>query len=437
MRADAETTEVTDSTGVIANAASRAPRTSLQLLVDRNFGVLFWGKLVSLVAAWALMIVVIMLTFEVTGSAGWAGAMTAAQLGPQLFLGLLSGRLADSRGPVLQIVVGGVLSGVAALGLAAWMIAMTATDRELTPVPLLLASVAFGCGLAMSAPSMHSIVPRLVRPAELSGAVALNFFPTALARTLGPAGGAVVAALLGPTVCLIVVGAIFLISSLMFCFIRTMRTVAPPRDGEGSVVVALRYVARTPILVVSLFAVAAIGAGSEPAITLAPVLAETVGLGADGAGWVTSFFGAGGLFGVLVHKLLSRWLRPPAEGCVAMIALAAAMAVVGIGAPTAVFAGAMVVGGLSMVLGITAFSVAIQQNCDEVMLGRVMAMWVLAFAGVRPVAGLAQGFVADRVSPVAAVEGTVVLLVVACLLVAVVTVRDRRRPARSGRSARG
>jgi MFS family permease len=385
-------------------------------LVDRSFGALFWGKLISQVAAWALMIVVVNLAYEATGSASWAGAMAAAHAGPQLVLALLSGRLSDTYGPVSQIVTGSLLCGISAWGLVGWLWWVESEASSTSPIPLLIASLVYGCGMALSAPAMHSIVPRLVTPEELSSAVALNFFPTALARTAGPAGGALLAAVFGPAIRLAVVGSIFLASSAAFVTIRSVST-SRDRDARTNTVMArLRYVFGDRVLAL-LGGVAAVGFGSEPAITLAPALAELIGRSGHDGGLVTSCFGAGGLLGVVAHRLLSRWFMPSIEGCIAMVLLALSIAAAGCSPNLPVLCCALAVAGISMVVGITALSVAVQQRCDEVMLGRVMALWVLAFAGIRPLAGVVQGFFADTFSTRSAILSTAGLCITVAALV--------------------
>src|SRR5829696_1820642 len=96
---------------------SLPPRTVRQLLVDRDFGLLFWGKMASVVAVWGFFASTVTLAFQITGSASWVGVVGAANLVPQLGLALPAGRLSDSRGPRVPIVVGVVMSGSASIAL--------------------------------------------------------------------------------------------------------------------------------------------------------------------------------------------------------------------------------------------------------------------------------------------------------------------------------
>jgi len=159
-----------------------------------------------------------------------------------------------------------------------------------------------------------------------------------------------------------------------------------------------------------LFDVAAIGSASEAAIVMAPALADGLALGRMGVGWITAMFGLGGLLGVWGHRMAGTVLGPRGEGCLAMGLLAAAGTTIGMWHSMLAMGVSLVVGGAGMLMGISAFSFGVQLLSPAPMLGRVMALWVIAFAGVRPLASVALGFVADRASPSVAILGAAATL---------------------------
>jgi len=362
---------------------------------DRAFRTVFLGKLTYLIALWALSLVVVILTYRATGSAAWVGSVTVAQLGPQLLLAPLSGRMSDQYGPLRLIVIGGLVSGLSAIGLAAWVGVYGLGSGVLGAVPLLIASLSFGCGVAVWTPAVHAIVPELVSSAELSSAVALNFVPTAVARTIGPAGGAALAVSIGPVATLAAVGVGYVVAALAIFLIRSGQRMGSASRGDMRIRHAVRYVRTNRLLMASLVGTAAIGAAAEPAMTLAPVIASSVGHAASGAGWVSSAFGVGGLVGIFAHRWIRTFLSPLAEGCVALISLGVSMAVVAMVGALPVVAGSLSVGGASMVVGITGFSTVIQGTCQPTMVGRVMSLWVIAFVAIRPAAGMSLGLMSD------------------------------------------
>ena len=134
--------------------------------------------------------------------------------------------MSDQYGPLRLIVIGGLVSGLSAIGLAAWVGVYGLGSGVLGAVPLLIASLSFGCGVAVWTPAVHAIVPELVSSAELSSAVALNFVPTAVARTIGPAGGAALAVSIGPVATLAAVGVGYVVAALAIFLIRSGQRMA-------------------------------------------------------------------------------------------------------------------------------------------------------------------------------------------------------------------
>jgi MFS family permease len=380
---------------------SSRPRTSLQLILDRDFGRLFWGGLARTGGYWAQTLLVASLVYSTTGSAAWVGLVGTAQLAPQLALALPMGKLADRSGPLAQIVLGSVICAVSSLGLGLWI----AADQEATSVAVLLTSAfLYGVGFAICSPAVQSMAPRLVGDAELPRAVALIFaIPMSLGRAAGPVGGAALATAASPDMALGVVACAHLAFAACAAGIKVPSLDQPALTGHdmriGS---ALRSVQRERRLLILLLGVAVVGFGAEPAITLAPAMADELGEGVGGAGRIASAFGLGSLLGVIVQRPLEARVHAATLSRSAMLVLGCSLALAG-ASPTMAFATtAMGLAGASMLLAVTGFSVAIQQICAPEMLGRVMALWLIAFLGVRPLAGVAEGFVADRLSASAA-----------------------------------
>lgn len=360
-------------------------------------------------SAWAFTITAVTLAFELTGSPVWAGLASASQLAPQLLVAMASGRLADVRGEVLPIVAGGLAAGIPVLGMSVCYF-VWGPSFEGSIYVLLVCAFLVGCGMALFAPAMQSIVPRLVTAEELSSAVSLNFLPMAVGRTVGPAGGAALLFWCGPAWTLLVLGFSFVLSSIAFLFVQVPR---PAKVAGGRKVrAALAYVLRDRVIAYHLVAVAFIGACAEPVITLAPFIADSVGHH-GGGGWIVAAFGLGGMFGVVAHRLAQRRLISSTEGYVAMLALGVLLTVSSVVHRLDVLLGLMVLAGCALVVGITAFSVAVQQCCRPEMLGRVMAMWMLAFVGSRPAAALIIGVVAEHLALWVAWVGSGALLVIA------------------------
>ena len=386
------------------------PRSSLRLMFDPTFGVVFWVKLVMQTAVWAFIMISAILTFKLTDSAAWVGIVGAAVMLPQLGLALLSGRLSDQYGPVRQLVSGSLISGAAVLAWSLWF-AFSDVGPDVKALALLIASLVFGVGLALSSPAQQSIVPLLVTPEELPAAVGLNFVPMTLARTAGPALGALGLSAWGPVPATLLVGSVTLLVIPCFWLIQRRLDQDFTAAGDHRILSALKLVWTHKPLLLSLLGVAAIGAGSEAAVTLSPVVASSLGESSSGGGVLTAAFGLGGLIGVILHRLFEGRGSAGVHGCVAMIFLGGAVIVAPLGGTLAFAAGVLVLGGAGMVAGFTAFSIAVQLGSPPEMLGRVMALWTLAAAGFRPPAAVVLGFVADHFSMATALIGAGLFMV--------------------------
>ncbi|GAA5192261.1 MFS transporter [Arthrobacter gyeryongensis] len=381
-------------------------------MFDPTFGVVFWVKLVMQTAVWAFIMISAILAFKLTESATWVGIVGAAVMLPQLGLALLSGRLSDQYGPVRQLVTGSFISGAASLALSLWFL-FSDVGPDVGATALVVSSLIFGVGLALSSPAQQSIIPLLVSAEELPAAVGLNFVPMTLARTAGPALGAFAVNAWGPVPALLFAGSITLLVIPFFRLIQRRLVQGFTAAGDHRILSALKFVWTHKPVLVCLIGVAVIGAGSEAAVTLSPVVANSFGEPSSGGGVLTAAFGLGGLIGVVIHRMVERRGTAGLQGCLAMIILGAAVVVAPLGGTLSFAAGVLVLGGAGMVAGFTAFSIAVQLGSPPEMLGRVMALWTLAAAGFRPPAAVVLGLVADHFSTETALIGAGLFMVAA------------------------
>lgn len=165
-------------------------RSALRLMFDPVFGVLFWGKMFSVVAVWTHGIVAAIVMYDATGSALMVGLVGVVQFAPQLIFSPTTGKWADTGNPARQILMGRVLCVLGSGAVALWL----ALSEQHAAAAVLAGTLLVGIGFVVGGPAMQSIVPNLIRDGELSTAMALNSIPMTIGRMIGPVIGAYLAA---------------------------------------------------------------------------------------------------------------------------------------------------------------------------------------------------------------------------------------------------
>jgi len=390
----------------------QAQRTAWQLVADRTFGTIFWGKFISVFAVWAFTIAAAIVTYEVTGSALLVGVVGAAQYLPQLVLGPWSGKQSDKHGAVPQILGGRVLCALAAITLGCVLLKFD--DDAHGAVFLFVAAFATGIGFAIGSPAMQAIVPQLVTREELPTAASLNTVPMIVARAVGPAAGGFLLVHIGSGWTFIVVG---VCHAIFACALLTVtRPAHAAHERDTSVRGALRFVWSDRTSFVLLLGVAAVALGAEPSTSLAPVIARELGGSASVAGVIASTFGLGGVSGFLLQVSVVSRMSSARQASVGLFAMAAGLVVASAGyVRPALFAG-MVITGMGMSWALSGLTALLQSRTPDALMGRVMALWLAAFGGSRPVASFASGGLADLFSARVSLSVTALAMVVVAIL---------------------
>jgi MFS family permease len=394
--------------------ATRPPSTNPQLLVHRSFGPFFWGNLLSNCGLWFHNIAAAVVVFNLTGSALLVGAVSVMLFLATLVLAPYAGAVTDRVDRRRLMLAGQLIAFAAATSLAVWT-AVVGAENLPGAWPVLAATGVIGVGYAFSIPAMQALVPALVDPVDLDGAIALNSVTFNIARALGPALAAATLVAAGPAVAFAVNATSYLGLLAALLWIRP-RPVAAEGRGDGSVREGLRYVRSQPAVGLLLLATAGIGFGADPVNTLTPPLAAELGGGDGLVGLLVSAFGAGAVLATTVAARLGRRYGQVRVGAAGMGGLVLGM--VGLAAaPTAPAAvGALLLAGFGFLHAITGLTTAMQRAIPEGLRGRVMALWSMAFLGSRPLAAVLDGAIADAVSPRAGVLAAASVTLAAVLL---------------------
>ena len=399
-------------------------------LAIHNYRLFFVGQAVSQIGTWMQSVAISWLAYELTGSATTVGLVLAAQFLPLLVFGAYGGVVADrlARRPLLIATQTSLAVLALTLGL------LTAADLTRLWTLFCIAG-AIGFVLTVDNPARQSFVIELVGADRVQNAVSLNSVLVNASRAIGPAIAGALIATLGVSVCFFAnaVSFIAVLAALTLIASAQLHPTAPIRAARGQLVEGLRYVRRTPELLVPLVMMALIGTLAYEFSVLLPSLAHrSLGGGAATFGLLTSAMGAGAVIGGLAVAALGfTGQRPLTIAALAfgvtILAAAAAPTV-----PLELLALALV-GACSTGFMATGNS-TLQLTTEPAFRGRVMALWAVMFQGTTPIGGPIIGFAAQHASPRAALAiGGVACLVAAGLGAA----GAKRAQGRHGRLARG
>lgn len=195
-----------------------------KLFINRDFALLFWGRLVSQIGDGIHYLALTWLVLDLTGSGTALGTMLFASSIPMVILAPFSGVLADLWDRKTIIVSMDILRGLIILALA-----LVYRAGALT-MPILYAATVFS-SLAgvLFGPAISAALPGLVEKEELVKANSLNTFSRAATSIIGPVVGAFLLGFTGYFGVFLLNGTAFILSAISEMFIRF-----PRRDGQQS-----------------------------------------------------------------------------------------------------------------------------------------------------------------------------------------------------------
>jgi MFS family permease len=395
---------------------AQGPREAVRLITSRHFGPYFFGNALSASGGWFHNLAAAILVYRLTGSELLLGVLAFSQFIPVLVLAPWAGRAAD-RFDRRRLVI--TVQGIAA-ALAALVAALAWAGSATAPVVIAI-SAGLGVTMAFSVPSASALLASLVDRRDLPTAVGLNSMTYNLARAAGPA-------LAGVTVATVGIPAAFALNSVSYLALMGGVAVSRPRrqePGRGTRFRdSLRLLRAQPRLAGLLAIVMLVGFASDPINTLAPAFAHEFGRPDTDAGFVIGVFGAGAVTAAFVlagrvagsRRRMATTLTLLGCGVVAFSVtpwLPAALAI-------------LFVGGFGYLASNTGATARLQLEVEEAQRGRIMALWGVAFLGLRPVASLVDGAIAGAFG--VRVAG-VVLAVPALLAALAISLSSRPRPA--------
>lgn len=362
----------------------------------RNFRNFWIGQLASLVGTWMQTVAMAWLVLELTDSPLAVGLVWTCQFTPVTVLGMLGGVSADrwSKRRLLFLTQTGAALQALALGL------LTLSGHIQYYQVLILAAV-LGTFNAFDMPTRHSFIVELVGRDALLNAIAFNSSAFNAARILGPAIGGVLIARFGAGVVFLINAASYLAMIAGLFAVRESALFAQPahqREGVwASLKSGLRYVRGSAPVTLAVFLVGVVATFGMNFTVLLPVMARDVfRIGSEGFGALMASLGVGSVCAGLVLAFRRR-----VDPIRTMLVGAGGLALADIGlalSPRVHFtplAFALLFGAGFAAVSLTATAnTAIQSRVPDELRGRVMSVYLTAFAASVPLGGLFAGALA-------------------------------------------
>ncbi len=373
-------------------------------LGNRNYRIYTSGNICSHFGMWAYRIALQWLTWKLTGSAFWLGAIAMADLFPTVFLAPLAGAITERVNRLAMMRFSMLFTTAQAVVLAYCCFTGIVTIELVFVLTLLL-----GLVLAINHPVRLVIVPNMVGRTALASAVAINSLIFNVARVAGPSIAGVIIAVAGDE-WVFGVGIVFAFNAVgNGIFAIALFSIRLIQEGVSSSQASLKRIpaeiragfsytfSHTGLgtMMIILFIVGICG---RTYIDLFSGFVETIfQRGPDALGMLVSAVGVGAVLGGF-------WLaqRGHIRGLTRIVLLnililALVLLVFALSTNFYVAVAAVLIGGFAMTVAGTGEHTLIQASVDEHMRGRVVSLYGAISRGCPSLGSLMMGWIGDHV----------------------------------------
>jgi len=288
----------------------------------RDFRHLFLAELVVFGSDWFVLVPLLVLLPELTGSGVPGALVLAIDTGTIALLLPYTGTVAD-RADRRRIMITANLAAIVGV-----LLLLLVRGRAAVPLALLAVS-AVAVSKAFYSPAATAALPNLVPPEDLAAANAVAGSAWGTMAVVGASIGGVLSAAFGPYASFAISAASLAAAAGLTVLIRRpmqapRERVGPPPRAWAALVESLRYLGGRPRVLALVTVKSAVGLGNG-VLTVFPLLAAAFGAGPIGAGLLFAVRGAGALVGpLLTGRVLAHrsWLLPGLAVSMSMYGLA-------------------------------------------------------------------------------------------------------------------
>jgi MFS family permease len=360
----------------------------------RNYRLFFMGQIVSLAGTWMQNIALAWFVVELTDSPLAIGALAFCRFLPFMLFGLYAGVIADRFDNRKLVMATQAAQMVVSIALTA----LVYSGVENIPATFALAFIG-GAALVLDAPGRQSLTFQMVGRDELPNAIALNTGLFNGARIIGPAIAGAITAAGGVGICFAINAVTFLAVLTALALMRQDDLFRVDRDRDRKhALVAIReglsfawhnVEVRLALLILGI----ASTVGFNFHVILPVLTSQTLHAGPEVFGALSASFGAGALLGELVQAARARasW-KALLLGATVFSSGLVVLAPVETVALTGVI---LFVVGVGFTVWVSNTSALLQLRAPDRLRGRVMSLFMFAFAGLAPVGGLFAGWLME------------------------------------------
>lgn len=370
--------------------SSRWRRGPLAPLKHRDFALFWSGAFISNAGTWLQNAALSWLVLQITDSPFWTSMVPFAQFFPMLLFGLPGGLAADRL--ERRMIMIATQSTMMAVAFALAAVTFTGHASVATVLPIIALG---GVALSFNAPAFQAIVGDLVPRSVVLDAVSLSTAQFSAARVVGPVIGGLIVASIGAGWAFLINGLSFVAVIAALSVIRPERQARPTSTGARALLGGVRVMRATPTIKAIIGLTSVLSMFAAPVIALLPVIARDVlHLGAGGYGGLFAAFSVGAVIGAVNTGRVVRRIGMWRAVNLGIALLSVATLVVAASRTVALTCVALAAVGLAYTSTVSATNSALQLSVPPSKKGRVMSLYMMAWAGLFPIGSLIGGVAA-------------------------------------------